>query len=175
MLLLVRHADAGDKRDWDGPDLLRPLSPVGGRQAAGLVERLRDYPVERILSSPALRCQQTVQPLARDRYLRIEPASTLGVDADPELALALLWDPGLRDTVLCSHGETIAWLLAHLATNGLVRDAPLEAPKGSTWLLDRAEGRVHAHHYLPPLALEHPRSPAAPAATASASRFTRSV
>jgi 8-oxo-dGTP diphosphatase len=155
MLLLVRHADAGDKRDRDGPDLLRPLSPVGGRQAAGLVERLEDYPVEQILSSPAVRCHQTVQPLARDRYLRIESAPTLGVGVDPRLVLEMFWDPGLRDTVLCSHGETITCLLAQLAANGLVTDAPLKAAKGSTWLLDRAYGRVHAR-YLPPLALEHP-------------------
>jgi 8-oxo-dGTP diphosphatase len=156
MLLVVRHADAGDKRDWDGPDLLRPLSPAGGRQAAGLVERLWDFPVEQILSSPAVRCHQTVRPLARDRYLRIESAPALAVDADPKLVLSLLQDPRLRDTVLCTHGETIAWLLAHLAGNGLVTDAPLVAAKGSTWLLDRADRRVHAQ-YLPPLALGHRR------------------
>ncbi len=46
----------------------------------------------------------------------------------------------------------IRWLLAHLATNGLVSDAPLQAAKGSTWLLARTSGQVRAH-YLPPLAL----------------------
>jgi hypothetical protein len=29
MLLVVRHADAGHKASWDGPDMLRPLSPLG--------------------------------------------------------------------------------------------------------------------------------------------------
>ena len=29
MLLVVRHADAGTKGSWDGPDMLRPLSPWG--------------------------------------------------------------------------------------------------------------------------------------------------
>jgi phosphohistidine phosphatase SixA len=29
MLLVVRHADAGDKSTWEGPDRLRPLSPSG--------------------------------------------------------------------------------------------------------------------------------------------------
>ena len=48
MLLLVRHADAGVKGSWDGPDALRPLSPMGRRQAEGLVVRLEDYPVDRI-------------------------------------------------------------------------------------------------------------------------------
>src|SRR5215212_7441628 len=83
MLLVVRHADAGDKRSWTGPDMLRPLSPSGQLQAEGLVFRLEDYPVERILSSPTLRCYQTVEPLARDRLLRIETVPALGVGTTP--------------------------------------------------------------------------------------------
>lgn len=63
MLLEVRHADAGDKRTRRGPDELRPLSPTGHRQAEGLVIRLEDYQFERILRSPTLRCNQTVEPL----------------------------------------------------------------------------------------------------------------
>jgi broad specificity phosphatase PhoE len=152
ILLLVRHADAGDKRRWDGPDPLRPLSPTGRSQAAGLVERLQDYPIERILSSPAVRCRQTVQPLGRDRYLPIESSPALGVDGRPTEVLALLRDRRLSETVLCGHGETIRWLLAYLATRGLATNAPLQAAKGSTWLLERTSSQVHAH-YLPPLAL----------------------
>ena len=37
---LVRHAHAGNKADWYGPDLARPLSERGRRQASGLVARL---------------------------------------------------------------------------------------------------------------------------------------
>ena len=83
MLLVVRHAEAGDKSTWTGPDTLRPLSPSGHLQAEGLVVRLEDYPIERILCSPTLRCRQTVQPLARDRMLEIEPVPALGVEASP--------------------------------------------------------------------------------------------
>ena len=39
MLLVVRHADAGTKGSWDGPDRLRPLSPVGRLHAEGLLQR----------------------------------------------------------------------------------------------------------------------------------------
>ena len=44
VLIVVRHGDSGDKAHWDGPDLLRPLSPLGRRQAQGLVLRLEDFP-----------------------------------------------------------------------------------------------------------------------------------
>jgi phosphohistidine phosphatase SixA len=83
LLIVIRHGDAGDKATWKGPDLLRPLSAAGRRQAEGLVLRLEDYPVERILSSPTVRCHQTVEPLAGDRLLEIESVAALGVDAGP--------------------------------------------------------------------------------------------
>jgi phosphohistidine phosphatase SixA len=152
MLFVVRHADAGTKGSWDGPDMLRPLSPVGPRQAEGLLVRLEDYPVERILSSPTVRCHQTVQPLARDRWLPIEDVAALGVDASPGEVVALFWDQGFEDAVLCTHGETIGRLLGQLVADGLVDEASLDWPKGSTWLLQRTSRRVHAH-YLAPLAL----------------------
>jgi len=154
MLLVVRHADAGDKRSWKRPDRLRPLSPTGCRQAEGLVVRLEDYPVDRILSSPTLRCQQTVQPLARDRFLEVESLAALGVDAGPTQLRRLLWDRGLRNAVLCTHGGTIGRLLAELVTEGLVVEDPLDWPDGSTWLLQRTDrGQVYGRH-LAPLALQ---------------------
>jgi phosphohistidine phosphatase SixA len=155
MLAVVRHAEADDKRSWRGPDALRPLSPAGHLQAEGLVIRMEDYPVERILCSPTVRCQQTVEPLARDRFLQIEPAPALGVDAGLAHVLALFWDRELRDAVLCTHGETISRLLTHLIADGLVVDGPLHWPKGSAWLLQRSSnGRRQVRgRFLAPLAV----------------------
>jgi broad specificity phosphatase PhoE len=154
MLLVVRHADAGDGHSWTGPDGLRPLSPTGRRQAEGLVVRLEDYPVDRILSSPTLRSQQTVQPLARDRFLAVEPLAALGVDAGPDQLRALCWDRGLGNVVLCTHGEVIGRLFAALVAEGLVVEDPLDWPEGSTWLVQRTDqGRVYGR-LLAPLALQ---------------------
>ena len=153
MLLVVRHADAGDKRSWRGPDVLRPLSPTGQRQADGLVVRLEDYPVERILCSPTLRCQQTVEPLARDRMLRIESVPALGVGTTPTQLLTLFWDLELRNSVLCTHGEGIGLLLTRLIADALQVEDPLDWPKGSTWLLQRTHHRQVRGRLLAPLAL----------------------
>jgi phosphohistidine phosphatase SixA len=153
LLLLVRHAHAGDKHRWQGPDSRRPLSLAGQAEAAGLVIGLEDYPIGRILTSPTLRCHQTVQPLARNRRLRIEPEQALGVDADLARVLALLGDPRLQDTVVCTHGEVIGQVLTWLVTDGLAVDQPLQWPKGSTWLLDGTNRRLTHARYLPPLLL----------------------
>lgn len=156
MLMVVRHADAGDKRSWTGLDRQRPLSATGRRQADGLVVRLEDYPVERILSSPTLRCLDTVRPLARDRFLEVEPVAALGVDGGLDPLLAMLWDQKLRNAVLCTHGETIGRLVAQLVEDGFDMSGSLHWPKGSTWMLQRSHnGRRHVRgRLLAPLELD---------------------
>jgi broad specificity phosphatase PhoE len=153
MPYLVRHAHAGDKRAWQGSDSLRPLSAAGRHEAHGILTQLRDYPISRILSSPALRCQQTVRPLAERRDLQVETVDALGVDAGSTGLVALLLDPAASETVLCSHGELIgealSWLLGHD-----VDGERLVWPKGSTWLLEVNAGQVQHRHYLPPLRLQ---------------------
>jgi 8-oxo-dGTP diphosphatase len=153
MPYLVRHAHAGDKHVWAGPDRLRPLSEPGRREAHGLLTQLRDYPITRILSSPATRCLQTVEPLAQGRGLPVEPAQVLGVDADPGELVALLLDPAVGKAVLCSHGELIGAVLERLVGHDLDDAVELAWPKGSTWVLDLDDGRLRQRHYLPPLRL----------------------
>ena len=51
-LLLVRHASAGERAEWDGDDAERPLDERGEAQAAHLPDVLSRFPIERILSSP---------------------------------------------------------------------------------------------------------------------------
>ena len=154
MLLVVRHGDAGSEQRWKGPDLVRPLSPAGRRQAEGLVVRLEDYPVERILSSPSLRCQQTVQPLAGDRFLEVEPWAALGVDASLSDLLGVFWNRALGNAVLCTHGETIGQLLTRFVADGFVMDDLLDWPKGSTWLLQPTDRRQIRGRLLAPLERE---------------------
>jgi 8-oxo-dGTP diphosphatase len=152
MPYLVRHAHAGAKPAWQGPDMLRPLSDPGRREAHGLLTQLRDYPVARILSSPAVRCLQTVEPLARRRGLPVEWAEALAVGAEPAGLVTLLSDPAAGDTVLCSHGELIGLVLTRLV--GQAGLDVLEWPKGSTWILTIEDGQLRHRHYLPPLRLQ---------------------
>src|SRR5437588_2192990 len=100
-ILLVRHARAGSRKNWDGPDEERPLSKKGRRQAEGLVERLGGYPAKRVLSSPYVRCIQTVEPLAKQLGVEIEPRPELAEGAPIDAALALLRDLAGTTAVLC--------------------------------------------------------------------------
>ena len=154
MVYLVRHAHAGDKHQWPGRDHDRPLSVPGQHEAHGLLARLRDYPIARILSSPAVRCVQTVEPLGQRRGVPIEVVDSLRVEASVRGLLELVTDPALGMVVLCGHGEQIGGLVGQLADGGLLVDEPLRWAKGSTWVLDTNQGRVVGARYLPPLRLK---------------------
>jgi 8-oxo-dGTP diphosphatase len=149
----VRHAHAGSKARWKGPDRARPLSAQGRKEALGLVERLGGYPVGRVLSSPAERCLQTVQPLAGRLGSPVEPSRALGVDGTGPEVLELLTRPSLEQAVLCTHGEVIGKLFDDLQQAGIELSDPPRWPKGSTWVLQLDGGHAWGI-YLEPLAME---------------------
>src|SRR5262249_30255592 len=72
VMLLMRHAWAGHRDEWDGHDHERPLDDRGYEQAAALVERLEPYRIDAIMTSPYVRCVATVEPLAAARGLELE-------------------------------------------------------------------------------------------------------
>ena len=47
LLYLIRHACAGNKRQWTGPDVERPLDAAGIAQAVALADELAVLPIHR--------------------------------------------------------------------------------------------------------------------------------
>ena len=105
--VLLRHAAAGDRVHWDGDDFHRPLDAKGRRQAAELVEVLRPLGVRRVVSSPYVRCMETVRPLAVALELPVEPDHRLAEGAGAS-ATELLREDGI---VCCTHGDIVEALL----------------------------------------------------------------
>jgi 8-oxo-dGTP diphosphatase len=137
-VLLVRHAEAGDRDRWGPRDDLRPISSKGEAQAGALVDQLAEFRIERVLSSPYLRCTQTVAPLAEARALRVEPTDDLAEGegaAGLVLVRSLLGQTG--DIVLCTHGDVVEEVLDGL---GVERDGITD--KGATWVLRRDGARA---------------------------------
>jgi 8-oxo-dGTP diphosphatase len=117
-VILLRHASAGDREEWSGDDLLRPLDDRGRAQAEALGDVLRAHGVRRVLSSPYVRCLQTVAPLG----LEIVPDDRLAEGAPAEATLNLLRT--VEDAVACTHGDVIEAVVGH------------SLPKGGAVLLD---------------------------------------
>jgi 8-oxo-dGTP diphosphatase len=120
MPLLVRHAWAGDSALWVGDDRARPLDEDGVKRAAELVELMRERGVTRVLTSPYLRCVQTVEPLARALNLPLEYRHELGDDSTVAEALPLLRELSREPAVFCVHGELVEQLLGEELAKGEV-------------------------------------------------------
>ncbi len=146
-LFVVRHAVALSRHQWPGDDRLRPLSEKGFGQARGLVDLLAGNRIETIVSSPALRCTQTVEPLATALGLEVVEDGVLweGGSVGPVRRLA----GELDHAVLCSHGDVIPELIDHLIGEGL-EAVGRDCKKGSTWVLERNGPSFVRGTYLPP-------------------------
>jgi phosphohistidine phosphatase SixA len=152
-IYLVRHAHAGSKKAWTGDDRLRPLDGRGRRQAEALSRALAKTKVTRILSSPYIRCLQTVEPLAAPKHLVVEPSPALAADGGPA-ALALVHEIAGSEApraVLCTHREVLVQVLPELSAQFGVRlGHRLPGAKASTWLLDFRQAKLTAVRYLAP-------------------------
>jgi 8-oxo-dGTP diphosphatase len=147
-LYVVRHAKAGSRHSWPHRDEERPITRRGRRQAARLVDRFEGLELGRVLSSPLLRCVQTIEPLARARGLPVETADELAEGVDVSVAAAFVRRLPDVPTAICGHGREIQALVASFEAAG----ADVEGrgiAKGSVWVLERHGAGVHSARYLP--------------------------
>jgi 8-oxo-dGTP pyrophosphatase MutT (NUDIX family) len=156
-LLLVRHAKAGNRSDFDGPDELRPLDRRGREQALRLATVLSAFGPVELLAADRVRCRQTLEPLSERLGLPVSRATELGEEefqADPQAGLALIErllepreEPGV--TVVCSQGGAIPSALMALGVRWEGAAGALWPPsaKGSTWALGGRPGALAADYY----------------------------
>lgn len=157
MFFLVRHADAGDKHRWTEDDHQRPLSPRGRSQADAVGALIAGSGASRLLSSPFLRCVQTLVPVTRRTGLPVETRAELAVGASAASVLALLERPEIDGAVLCTHGETLNALSLEWERSGRVDVvAPGRAPriagtpKGAIWVVEDYHGSAARALFIPP-------------------------
>lgn len=118
-LALVRHAQALGRRSWKGDDQLRPLHRAGRDRAVAIVPLLAAYGVRRLVSSPSVRCADTLRPYAAHKGLSLRTKVGLSEEGYAEDArraphhLRRLLERGVP-SALCSHGPVLPELLARL-------------------------------------------------------------
>ncbi len=149
VVYFVRHAKAGERRTWQGDDLERPLSKAGWKQAQALGKRLQKKGATELVSSPYLRCIQTLEPLASGLHVPVLADERLLEGAGFEGALELLTEVA-DGAVLCSHGDVIPETLQALVRRGMEVKTMPDWRKGTVWVLKRNEGRITSGTVWPP-------------------------
>lgn len=149
-LYVVRHADAGHRAHGPRPDQARELSPRGWRQSEAIRDALVDLDIRRLVSSPFVRCVQTLEPLGKALGLPVEVDDRLAEGARAADALALASELRGSPAVLCSHGDVIPDLLEQLVAAGTKLKGELRWQKASTWVLTWDGKHITKGRYLPP-------------------------
>jgi len=147
-LLVVRHARAGRRSAYTGDDRERKLTPRGRAQAEALVPLLATYKPRRILSSPAVRCFETVRPLAESLGLPIESVGELG-EGNGSAALRLLRRMAGETAVLCTHRDVATELLDVLAAGRTAKARHhLRLLKGEVWVIQSTDSALEIVDHL---------------------------
>jgi 8-oxo-dGTP pyrophosphatase MutT (NUDIX family)/phosphohistidine phosphatase SixA len=149
-LAVVRHAHAGKRATWSGPDTGRPLDAEGWAQAHRLAALVALVRPQRLVSASARRCVQTLDPAAALLDLPIEVCGDLdepqpGQHPDERIlaTAACLLELGGGDArvAVCSQGKVLPGALERLTGRA---DADFTTPKGGGWLLAFAGDRLLA-------------------------------
>jgi phosphohistidine phosphatase len=130
-LILWRHADAENRE----PDLARALTSNGRHQAQQVADWLNvRLPSHcRILCSPAVRAQQTLEPLQRD--FDVLPA--LGPGAGPAAVLQAAGWPARHGAVLVVGHQPTLGRVASLLLCGSMND--LDFRRGALWWFEQSD------------------------------------
>ncbi|GAA1813183.1 NUDIX domain-containing protein [Planosporangium flavigriseum] len=134
LVMLLRHAYAGEREEWEGDDDDRPLDDGGRATARALAPLLAVYGPTRIISAGRSRCVQTVEPLAAMTGLPIEVDDRFDESADAKSAAGLIRELAASDGVIvvCSQGGLIPGVVGTISG----RDpGSYRTPKGSGWVL----------------------------------------
>ena len=148
-LILMRHAKAVKRSDWQGDDGDRPLDSLGQRQAKRLLTNYFPFHIEEIHSSDAIRCLETVEPLARSLQIDIiisedlsEYRHEVNIDTAVNYARDLL--EGEVSALLCSHNPILPMLLKRLVGKKAFDELDTKLNPGESWVLHHRDGEIIA-------------------------------
>jgi len=148
-LYIVRHAKAGKRSEWDGPDTLRPLSDKGWEQAHAIAKTLIDLKPTALISSPAVRCMQTLEPLSEATKIKVVSDQRLFEDGDVAKMIELLED-AQDSSVISSHGDMIPQVIKILQRRGMEINSKPDWRKAAVWVVERTKNGFKSAFVMAP-------------------------
>lgn len=141
-LVLLRHAKAVSRDEWQGDDDDRPLDDLGENQARRLLAIYQVFNLSQIHTSDALRCYSTVEPMAKGLGIKLEVTGKLsesGYRKDKERAFDYAKELLKEDsnTLICSHNPILPKMLNKLSKRSDVEADEEKLSPADAWVLHR--------------------------------------
>lgn len=152
--ILLRHAKAIERTDWAGEDTDRPLSSVGERQAKRLLSTLQPFGVEEIHSSSAVRCYETITPMARSLNIDFFFTDSLSEDVhrkDKTRPVKYIERLLVNNypILICSHNPVLPNVVSGFVEKFGVEIDETKLEPGDSWVIHHIEREVVAIEFLP--------------------------
>ena len=152
-IILLRHAKALKRTDWDGDDGDRPLEHRGQLQAKRLLPIYLPYGISEVHTSDALRCIETIDLMAR--LIETTPIfsadlSEYGYAKDREAPLDYvqdLMDRGIS-AIICSHNPIIPKVVKKLVGKKYFKSMDRELEPAQAIVLHCRAGEVIACDWI---------------------------
>ena len=160
-LVLLRHAKALAREEWQGEDEDRPLDNTGQIQAKRMHSIYQVFDIKKIITSDAVRCYDTIIGLSR--VLNIEPTITNAVseyvykkNKDKSLDFVRQVADAVGEskaaTLLCSHNPVLPRMLAKLLKKIKMEEQAVPTGKlnpGDAWVVYLKKRKVVSVEYIP--------------------------
>ena len=148
-LILLRHAKAVAREEWDSDDGDRPLAHSGQIQAKRFLPGFLPFAISEIYTSDAVRCYESIEPIARS--LKINPifSSTLSeyeFHKDKKAWSSLVKEILENDSsaLVCSHNPVIPEIVKKLIGKKNFKELDHELLPGESWVLHHRDGEIIA-------------------------------
>lgn len=149
-LVLLRHAKAVKRADWNDYDLDRPLNVDGAMQSLKLTYQLQPFGIDGIYSSDATRCYATVEPFAEKTGLNISSTQDLNEETfekNPKIAVEyverLMQFEG--NQLVCGHNPIIPHVLSKIAR---VEYSSEDLSPADAWVVHHRGKKIFAVEFL---------------------------
>ncbi len=152
-LILLRHAKAIAREEWESDDGDRPLAHVGQMQAKRFLSKLFPFAIGEIYTSDAVRCYESIEPIARSLSLNpiFSPSlSEYAFNKDKKSWNQLIADILENDSsaLVCSHNPVIPEIVKKLIGKKNFKELDHELLPGEAWVLHHKEGEVIAIDWI---------------------------
>lgn len=153
-LILLRHAKAIAREEWESDDGDRPLAHIGQVQAKRFLSGFLPFAISEIYTSDAVRCYESIEPIARS--LTINPVFSPSLSEYEFHKDKKAWSSSIKEilesdssTLVCSHNPVIPEIVKKYIGKKNFKELDHELLPGEAWVLHHRDGEIIAIDWIP--------------------------
>ena len=153
-IVLLRHGQAIAREEWLGDDGDRPLAQLGQIQAVRMLSKYLPFAISEIHTSDAVRCYETVSPMARSLSLNLIYGSELSEYAfakNKKAALNVINDIIESEVraLVCGHNPVLPGIVKKFIGKKSFKELEHGLLPGEAWILHHRDGEIVAIDWMP--------------------------